>query len=281
MQIDFFYFDLQTCNRCKETDKNLREAIKELGLKVKIRKHILNDHEEDVKEFGHVVSPSIFVNGKDIFLSVETSSCSECSDLCGSSVTCRAESGENDSFSKKKIKEAIKKLIDQEYNKHMEHPLRFRSKQETDNVWITDIATRLWGSTEIISKEHAYDILRLPNVIAERDGKPVGFVMYAIEEKACEIVALYTALENQGIGTKLLDRVKEEVKRDGCTKIWLMTTNDNTQALRFYQKRGFVISAIRMNVMHEKRKLKPIPLLGNDGIEIRDEIELGRLRWGQ
>lgn len=53
-----------------------------------------------------------------------------------------------------------------------------------------------------------------------------------------------------------------------------MTTNDNTHALRFYQKRGFVITAIRVNAMEEQRKKKPIPLTGNDGIPIRDEIEL-------
>lgn len=156
----------------------------------------------------------------------------------------------------------------------MDHKLQFRSKIETDEKWITGVASKLWGSTEIISKEHTYDILTLPNIIAERDGKPVGFVMYAIEGKACEIVALYTALKNQGIGTNLIDQVKNVVKRDGCTKVWLMTTNDNTNALRFYQKRGFVITTIRTNVMEEQRKLKPIPFLGNDGIEIRDEIEL-------
>lgn len=111
MQIDFFYFDLQTCNRCQETDNNLTEALKELDLKIKIHKHKLCDHEEDVQGFGHVVSPSIFVNGKDIFPKVEKSSCSECSDLCGSSVECRAESDGNNSFSKKKIKEAIESLI--------------------------------------------------------------------------------------------------------------------------------------------------------------------------
>lgn len=107
MQIDFFYFDLQTCNRCQETDKNLTEALKELGLTFRINKHRLNKHEEDVKGFGHVVSPSIFINGKDIFQKVKTSSCNQCSNLCGSSVKCRAESDKNDAFSKKKIKEAI------------------------------------------------------------------------------------------------------------------------------------------------------------------------------
>lgn len=156
----------------------------------------------------------------------------------------------------------------------MEPALQFRSKIHADEKWITDIAARLWGSTEIISKEHTYDILTLPNSIAELDGKPVGFAMYVKEGKRCEIVALFTAMENQGIGTKLLVRVKDTAKRDGCTKVWLITTNDNTQALRFYQKRGFVITAIRTNVIEEQRKRKPIPLLGKDGIPIRDEIEL-------
>lgn len=160
------------------------------------------------------------------------------------------------------------------YNYHMQQDFQFRAEIEADVAWITGVATKLWGSVEIISKGHTYDILKLPNVIAERDAKPVGFVMYVKEGKKCEIVALYTALKNQGIGTKLLDRVKEAARRDGCTTVWLMTTNDNTQAIRFYQKRGFVISAIRTNVMEEQRKLKPIPLLGNDGIPIRDEIEL-------
>lgn len=111
MQIDFFYFDTQVCKRCQETEKNLIEALRELDLKTKVRRHKLNDHEEDVKGFGHVISPSIFVNNNDILKKVETSSCGECSDIRGISVECRAESGENDTFSKKKIKEAIENFI--------------------------------------------------------------------------------------------------------------------------------------------------------------------------
>jgi len=156
----------------------------------------------------------------------------------------------------------------------MDTKLHFRTIREADKAWITNVATKLWGSTEIISKDHTYDILSLPNIIAERSGNPVGFVMYAIEGEKCEVVALYVEVKNQGIGTKLLDRVKELAKSSGCTNVWLMTTNDNTNALRFYQKREFVITAIRTNVMDAQRKLKPIPLVGNDGIPIRDEIEL-------
>ncbi|MFP3471139.1 GNAT family N-acetyltransferase, partial [Micrococcus sp. SIMBA_144] len=61
----------------------------------------------------------------------------------------------------------------------------------------------------------------------------------------------------------------------GCSRITLITTNDNLAALKFYQKRGFVMTAIHRNAVEKARKIKPeIPLIGNDGIPIRDEIQL-------
>ncbi|UCC16424.1 MAG: hypothetical protein JSU58_08645, partial [Dehalococcoidales bacterium] len=53
-----------------------------------------------------------------------------------------------------------------------------------------------------------------------------------------------------------------------------ITTNDNTHAIRFYQRYGFKIATIYPNSMEEARKIKPeIPFTGNDGIPLRDEIE--------
>jgi RimJ/RimL family protein N-acetyltransferase len=61
----------------------------------------------------------------------------------------------------------------------------------------------------------------------------------------------------------------------GCRRIWLITTNDNTAALRFYQKKGFSLVAVHRNAIERSRQLKPeIPETGNDGIPLRDEIEL-------
>ena len=156
----------------------------------------------------------------------------------------------------------------------MNDNFKFRDKTSTDDAWISEVAIKFWGSVEIISKGHVYNILNLPTVIGVVDSKRMGFAAYAKEGNACEIVALFSGLENQGLATALIDWVKEKSKKDGCSSVWLMTTNDNTKALRFYQKRGFVISAIRTNVMDKQRKRKPIPLFGNDGIPIRDEIEL-------
>jgi hypothetical protein len=62
-------------------------------------------------------------------------------------------------------------------------------------------------------------------------------------------------------------------KYANCTRV--ATTNDNLNALRFYQKRGLVLVTLHRNALVRTRQLKPqIPSIGNDGIQSRDEIEL-------
>jgi hypothetical protein len=79
----------------------------------------------------------------------------------------------------------------------------------------------------------------------------------------------------QGVGTALIEAVKVAAIEAGCRRLWLMTTNDNLHALGFYQRRGFRLVAVYPGAVDAARLLKPeIPLLGNDGIPIRDEIEL-------
>lgn len=85
-------------------------------------------------------------------------------------------------------------------------------------------------------------------------------------------------LEKRGIGTALMDAVEREARAAGCRRLWLITTNDNTRALRFYQKLGLSLAALHRDAIAESRKLKPsIALTGEDGIPIRDEIELEKL----
>ncbi len=46
-------------------------------------------------------------------------------------------------------------------------------------------------------------------------------------------------------------------------------------ALRFYQKWGLRLVALHPNALEQSRRLKPeIPLVGRDGIPLRDELEL-------
>jgi GNAT superfamily N-acetyltransferase len=107
------------------------------------------------------------------------------------------------------------------------------------------------------------------------DGAAVGLVTYHIEDRACQIVTLDSLVERRGVGAAVIEAVKGAAVGAGCERLWLITTNYNTHAPRFYQKRGFALVALRVNAVAASRRLKPeIPLTGNDGIPIRDEIEL-------
>jgi ribosomal protein S18 acetylase RimI-like enzyme len=78
-----------------------------------------------------------------------------------------------------------------------------------------------------------------------------------------------------GAGAALLEGVGALARGAGARRVWLITTNDNTHALRFYQRSGFDLVAIHRDAVAEARRLKPsIPLVGNDGVPIRHELEL-------
>ena len=62
---------------------------------------------------------------------------------------------------------------------------------------------------------------------------------------------------------------------EGCRRVWLITTNDNLDALRFYQRRGYHLWKLHVGGIARDRKLKPeIPAIGEHGIFINDELEL-------
>ncbi|MHA2425322.1 MAG: GNAT family N-acetyltransferase, partial [Candidatus Thorarchaeota archaeon] len=101
----------------------------------------------------------------------------------------------------------------------------------------------------------------------------VGLLTFKVDDRQLEIVTLDSLMEGVGIGTALVDHTIADAKKKKCNRVWLVTTNDNTDALRFYQRRGFVLQKINRGAIEESRRLKPsIPHVGNHGIPIRDEI---------
>lgn len=167
---------------------------------------------------------------------------------------------------------------------------------EADRGWVRQFLGERWGSPIVVVHGETFEPDRLPGFVYEeklgpapRESKfddlfvrstkkiPLGIVTYAIRPPICEIVTLDSMAERQGIGSELLAHVDQAARDSGCARIVLTTTNDNLQALRFYQKRGFRITAIHAGAVDEARKLKPeIPYLGQDGIPLRDELELER-----
>lgn len=141
--------------------------------------------------------------------------------------------------------------------------------------WIEKILKTSWGSVKIITRGKIHEANKLPGFIAVKKNEPIGLITYKINNNECEIVSLDSIIEGIGVGSALLEGVKSKATEKGCKRLWIITSNDNTRALRFYQKKGFIISAFYKNAIKESRKLKPeIPLTGIDGIPIKDEIEL-------
>lgn len=126
----------------------------------------------------------------------------------------------------------------------------------------------------LVSRGNTYQAETLPGFAALEDGQPVGLITYRFDGQECEIVTLNSDIEGKGIGSALIAAVEDTARRSKCARMWLITTNDNTEAMRFYQKRGFDFKKIHRNAMEESRRIKPsIPLIGNHGISIKHEIE--------
>lgn len=156
-----------------------------------------------------------------------------------------------------------------------DHGIVVRSVTPEDRDMLRSILEQRWGTPTIISRGVAHDALDLPAFTADLGDYVLGLVTFTIEDGSCQIVTLDAVDEKRGVGSALVGSVVAEARKHGCSRVWLVTSNDNTPAMRFYQKRGFRITAVHRGWIEFARERKPqIPLTGVDGIPLRDEIEL-------
>jgi ribosomal protein S18 acetylase RimI-like enzyme len=132
-----------------------------------------------------------------------------------------------------------------------------------------------WGGEEMLAHGVVYRPEQLEGFVVEEGEEWIGLLTFFIEADECEVTSLDSLRAGQGIGSRLIDKVIEEARARNCKRLFLITTNDNLNALGFYQKRGFELVAVHRGAVNESRKRKPtIPLVGMNGIPLRDEIEL-------
>jgi N-acetylglutamate synthase-like GNAT family acetyltransferase len=140
---------------------------------------------------------------------------------------------------------------------------------------IQEFIAQYWGGEPLVIRGKKYYIQSLHGILALSNEKIIGFLMYEIQNQACEIIVFEVFDKFKGIGTQMLDKLKSIAQSKNCKKLCLMTTNDNLDALRFYQRRGFHISGIHLDSVKISREIKPaIGLTGDLGIPLRDEIDL-------
>jgi len=132
-----------------------------------------------------------------------------------------------------------------------------------------------WGGEEMVTRGNIYRPEQLEGYVMEDDHEWVGLVTFVIKDNEMEVTSINSLREGQGIGTKLINAVVKEARKQQCSRVFLITTNDNLRALGFYQRRNFEIAKLYRGAMDETRKIKPdIPMIGYNNIPLRDEIEL-------
>jgi GNAT superfamily N-acetyltransferase len=160
-------------------------------------------------------------------------------------------------------------------------PLAVRAFEPSDLAWAEALIGGGFAGRLQARMGTVVDALARPGFVAEVDGVYWGIVTFAEDDEGVEVVYLQATERRRGVGTRLLEAV---VHRADGRRVWLVTTNDNLDALRFYQRRGFRLAQLRVGAVDEaRRNLKPaIPLVGHFRIPVHDELvlELGHARVG-
>lgn len=147
---------------------------------------------------------------------------------------------------------------------------------ESDRAWAVEVEAESGSKPAVARLGELVDPTQLPGFIALLDGQRAGLASYAVRGDECELVTIRSLRAGRGIGRALLDAVRDAAIEAGCTRLWLITTNDNLRALELYQRWGMEIVAFHRHAVTEARRhLKPsIPQHGAQGIPIAHELEL-------
>lgn len=151
-----------------------------------------------------------------------------------------------------------------------------RALRDDERDWVAGFYGEHWGSTRMARLGELLDLRDLPAFVAEHEGEVAAVATYTIRGDRCELAGLTTSMRRVGAGTALIDAVAAAARQAGCGTLWVLTTNDNTPALRFYQRAGFDLVALHRGAVDAaRRELKPeIPEVGRDGIALRHELVL-------
>jgi ribosomal protein S18 acetylase RimI-like enzyme len=153
--------------------------------------------------------------------------------------------------------------------------IEIRPIADEDRSWIDRSMRDEWGSEVVVSRGRLTERpSELPGFVAEHGGRRLGFVSLREDGDEMEVVVLMATVKYEGAGTALLRAAEAEAARRGSRRLWLITTNDNLNAIRFYQRRGWELVALHRDALAESRRLKPdIPEIGDFGIPLRHELE--------
>lgn len=152
-----------------------------------------------------------------------------------------------------------------------------RPIEEADRIVVGRLVLELQRAHTAVAHGEVFFPASLPGFLVEQQDRVLGLLTYTTSGPVLEIVTIDALRRGRGVGSSLIDAAVVRARELGCTRIRLTTTNDNLDAMRFYQRRGFKLAALRPDAVRESRRLKPeIPVVGDYGIPITDELDLER-----
>jgi ribosomal protein S18 acetylase RimI-like enzyme len=152
--------------------------------------------------------------------------------------------------------------------------VRVRPIDSADRPWVARRLGDAFGGVEVARKGVLIDASVLPGSVATYEGRLVGLLTHDVADGECEVVAVLSTERGLGVGWALMDAARDHAVAAGCRRLWLVTTNDNARAFRFYQRWGMDLCAFHRHGARRSREAKPsLPRLGADGIPIEHELE--------
>lgn len=109
---------------------------------------------------------------------------------------------------------------------------------------------------EAITKERFISLIEEKSIfVAKIEDKIVGYVTFCIVEKENPILRFRKQLSidamcvdnkhrGQGIGSSLLEFIEKYAKEENCTDIYLTVNEENTNAIKTYEKFGMKVKNI-------------------------------------
>jgi GNAT superfamily N-acetyltransferase len=153
-----------------------------------------------------------------------------------------------------------------------------RPIERGDQPWVVRRLEDAFGDVTVARKGVLIDASVLPGFVATDGARPVGLLTYDAAHGECEVVVIISTEEGRGIGRALMSAARDHAAAAGYRRLWLITTNDNIRAFRFYQLWGMDLCAFYRHGTRRSRRVKPsLPERGVGGILLDHELEFEML----
>jgi GNAT superfamily N-acetyltransferase len=151
----------------------------------------------------------------------------------------------------------------------------FAIRPITDRKFLEELLQLRWSGGSVLLRGKLIAPADVEALAAYDGDRLAGVATWRLEGKVLYLVTLNNITDQRGVGVALLDAMMKHGRERGAGLMRAIVTNDNLNALGFYQRRGFKIIAVYPGAVDTIRSLNPsIPAIGSYRIPMRDEIEL-------